>query len=190
MNRSDKMPPALRPPQFSLRTLLLLVTGFAILSALVNVLPPLMLAGLVVLLLSIFAHVAGNAIGTRLREIGGRPTELRVGGPEEARPLAVSSVPRCAPQTELSRRQSLGWPVLVVTAAGALAAAVGGGIWTAWLTGAAISALAILTGSIACGALGGFAAFLGFSFVQVGFGALRQAMSPQPASAEDAPANP
>jgi hypothetical protein len=181
----SELPPALRPPQFSLRTLLLLVTACAILFALVNVLPPMAIAGLAFLLLSIFAHVAGNAIGTRLREIGGRPKDLRLGGPDE--PLAVGEVdrPRGAPPTELSRRQSLGWPVVAVTSAGILAGAIGGGVWTAWLAGSRITALGISVGCVACAVLGGFAAFLAFSFAQVGLGALRQAMAGSAASMED-----
>lgn len=187
MKPASEMPPALRPPQFSLRTLLLLVTAFAILFALVNVLPPMVIAGLVFLLLSIFAHVAGNAIGTRLREIGSRPGERRLGGTEEALAVGENRTPRCAPRTELSRRKSLGWPILVVTSTGALAGAIGGAIWTAWLTGNHITALAVSIGGIACGVLGGFAAFLAFSFAQVGLGALRQAMAGSAASsAEDA----
>jgi hypothetical protein len=182
-----EMPPALKPPQFSLRTLLLLVTAFAVLFALVNVLPPMILAGLVFLLLSIFAHVAGNVIGTRLRDIGGRPGERRLNGPDEALSIGGAGTPRCAPPTELSRRQSLGWPILVVTSAGAICGAIGGGFWTAWLTGNHITALALSIGSIACCVLGGFAAFLAFSFAQVGLGALRQAMAgAAPSSAEDA----
>ncbi len=179
-------PPALKPPQFSLRTLLLLMTAFAVLFALVNVLPPMIIVGLVFLVLSIFAHVAGNAIGTRLRDLGGRPTELRLENPNEPGAAQTAS-PRCAPRTELSRRQPLGWPILVATSAGAVAAAVGGGIWTAALTGNQVTALAVSIGGIACGVLGGFASFLAFSFAQVGWGALRQAMS---AGSAEAPRQP
>jgi hypothetical protein len=183
---APEIPPALKPPQFSLRTLLLLVTGCAVLFALVNVVPPMIIAGLVFLLLSVIAHVAGNVIGTRLREIGGRREERRLGFPDKTHVDGEMGMPRYAPRTELSRRQSLGWPILAVTSAGALAGAVGGGLWTAWLTGNHITALVIGIGSAACSVLGGFAAFLAFSFAQVGLGALRQAMGGSAASsAED-----
>ena len=64
---------ALRPPQFTLRTLIGLITLLAALFSLVNVVHPVVMAGLVLLALLIAAHVAGNVIGTRLREIGDRP---------------------------------------------------------------------------------------------------------------------
>ena len=174
---ANELPPALKPPQFSLRTLLLLVTGCAILFALVNVLPPLVIAALVFLLLSVFGHVAGNAIGTRLRELGGRPAKQRAGSQNDAQEVGEIGPPRCAPRTELSRRQPLGWTAAIVTTAGAVAGAIGGGIWAAWLVANHLSIFAVLTGVLACGALGGFASFLACSFAQVGFSALRQSMA-------------
>ncbi len=175
MKPTSILPPGLKPPQFSLRTLLLLVTLCAIVSALVNVLPPMAIAGLVFLLISIFAHVAGNAIGTRLRDLGGR-REQRFSAGNESAASGQGGRPRCAPPTQLSQRQSLGWPVLVVTGAGCLAGGAGGGAWTAFSL-PHVAALAIVIGVVAFAALGGFAAFLAFSFAQVGLGALRQAQA-------------
>ncbi|MCI0357192.1 MAG: hypothetical protein L0211_01745, partial [Planctomycetaceae bacterium] len=65
--------PRLRPPQFGLRTLLFVVTVCAVLAALSKWVTPLVFLCLVFLALTIIAHVAGNAIGTRLREIGSHP---------------------------------------------------------------------------------------------------------------------
>jgi hypothetical protein len=167
--------PGLRPPQFSLRTLLLAVTLLAIIFALFNVLPPLVMAGLIFLLITIFAHVAGNAIGTQLRESSSRYAaeqarrHIHVAGNQEPTPVA-------APQTQLSRRQSLGWPVLAATGAGIVAGGSGGGLWTAYASGPQVAALNIIVGAIAFAVLGGLAAFLTFSFAQVGIGALRQAL--------------
>ena len=177
------MPPALRPPQFSLRTLLLLVTAFAVLFGLANFLPPLMIAGLAFLLISIVAHVAGNAIGTRLREIGSQPSNRSSSDRNHAQ--AGGGAPRCAPRTELSRRRPLGWPVALVTVAGGIAAAVGGGIWTALLVRNSAAPLAICLAVAACGILGGLGSFLAFSFAQVGLGALRQSLTSGSHPADD-----
>src|SRR5688572_726592 len=104
------LPPRLRPPQFGLRTLLLLVTACAVIFAAGQWLPPLWVAALVLLALSIFAHVAGNAIGTRLREIGNRKDNRAF----DLQPQA-SREPRFAPVTRLGQRQRLGWPIVIAT---------------------------------------------------------------------------
>src|SRR5436190_13783174 len=64
---------SLRPPQFGLRTLLLLVAACGVLLALRQWLDPIAVAAIAFLALCVFCHVAGNAIGTRLREIGDQP---------------------------------------------------------------------------------------------------------------------
>lgn len=186
MPSSSDLRPALKPPQFSLRSLLLLVTLCAIVFSLVNVLPPLVLAGLVFLILSIFAHVAGNAIGTRLRENGSQHRVADDASQGETRGSATPEIPRYAPQTKLSQRQSLGWPAFAATGAGLFLGGGGGGIWTASGAAGDAAEFSILVAVVAFAVLGGFAAFLAFSFAQVGLGALRQALSGSRASADDA----
>ena len=120
---------ALRPPQFTLRTLIGLITLLAALFSLVNVVHPVVMAGLVLLALLIAAHVAGNVIGTRLREIGDRPV-TKEGREVPPRPfdrnIEQSSF---APPSDLARRISLGLPILIVTTAGVLTGGIGGGLW-------------------------------------------------------------
>ena len=166
--------PGLKPPQFSLRTLLLIVTLSAIFCAVSNFLPPLMTAGLIFLAICVAAHIAGNALGTRLRENGNRAIDA-VGQPLALPQHSSRSAPN-APPTALCQRRSLGWPVLAATLCGILACGTGGGLWTA-LNGAAPAISAIIIAVVSFGVLGGFSAFLAFSFVQVGLGALGQAMS-------------
>src|SRR6185369_6602570 len=64
---------ALRPPQFGLRTLLALVAAIGILLSLRQWISPMAIAAIAFLAVSVFCHVAGNAIGTRLRQIGDLP---------------------------------------------------------------------------------------------------------------------
>jgi hypothetical protein len=167
----------LRPPQFTLRTLICLITLLAVLFSLVNVVHPLMMAGLVLLTLLIAAHVAGNAIGTRLREIGDRPV-TKEGQPVPPRRFNPQ-VDRAsfAPATDLARKISLGLPILIVTAAGILAGGIAGGLW-GYLAAGSGGWLNIAIGAVAFGFLGGFGSFAAFSFAQVLLGAWWQASRP------------
>ena len=176
-----KIPPpkaVLPPPQFGLRTLLLVVTACALLAALSQWVSPIVLACVVFLVLSILAHIAGNAIGTRLREFGSRPTaedaELSP-GLARARPRADDF----APPTRLSERQGLGWPILIAASAGTLLGAIGGVVWTLVTSRGPVGLLNVGVGAIAFAVLGGIIAFVAFGFIQVGLGALRQASAEQ-----------
>ncbi len=55
-------------PQFRLRTLFLVVTYLAVVFALMGVIGPIASTALLLLLAMIALHVAGNALGTRLRD--------------------------------------------------------------------------------------------------------------------------
>ena len=174
---------ALRPPQFTLRTLILLMTLLAVLFALVNVVHPLVLAGLILLALLIAAHITGNALGTRLREIGSRPVD------EEGRDLPPQafrgdvSQDEFAPPTKLAQRLPLGLPVFIVTVVGTVLGGVGGGLWGT-LAGGASPWFHIAIGAIAFSVLGCLGSFALFSFCQVLLGAYWQAM--QQAAKEEA----
>ena len=173
---------ALRPPQFTLRTLIGIITLLAALFSLVNVVHPVVMAGLVLLALLIAAHVAGNVIGTRLREIGDRPV-TKEGREVPPRPFDRSvDQSSFAPPSELARRISLGLPILIVTTAGVLTGGIGGGLW-GYLSAGSDGWLNIVVGCVAFGFLGGFGSFAAFSFTQVMLGAIRQARrSPTPLS--------
>ena len=134
--------------------------------------------GLALLVMSIFCHVAGNAIGTRLREIGDRPN------PEQ---LAEATVayrnPRpddFAPVTQLGQRRSLGWTIIVAISVGVTSGAIGGGLWTFVAGRGHAGPLNIAVGMIAFAILGGMAAFATVGFAQVLAGAVWQALKTPP----------
>src|SRR5881409_2789760 len=113
----------LRPPQFGLRTLLALVAACGGLLALRQWLDPIAIAAIAFLALSVFCHVAGNCVGTRLREIGDNPDRPR----EDLAAARVTPRPdEFAPVTHLGRRHSPGWTVVVASSIGIASGAVGG----------------------------------------------------------------
>ena len=147
------------------------MTACAVIFAAGQWLPPLGVAALVLLALSIFAHVAGNAIGTRLREIGNRKDNRAF----DLQPQA-SREPRFAPVTRLGQRQRLGWPIVIATFSGIIAGGVGGGLWTLLTARHHVPMAAVGLGVVAFAALGGILAFATFGFMQVLLGAIWQAM--------------
>lgn len=169
---------SLKPPQFGLRTLLWLVAACALLLALRPWLSPLAIVALAFLGASMFCHVAGNALGTRLRQIGDQP-EL------PPAPLAIRRTPLArdfAPVTRLGERRSLGWAIVVATSVGLTSGAVGGGLWTFVVSHGQAGALNIAVGVVAFSVLGGLASFAVVAFLQVLLGAIWQAL----ATAKDA----
>jgi hypothetical protein len=167
---------SLRPPQFGLRSMLIAVTACGVLFALLRWLDPIAVAGIAFLAVSVFFHVAGNAIGTRLREIGDEP------GPAEGEQTRIGI--RCprpqdfAPATQLGQRRSLGWTIIVAISVGVASGAVGGGLWTFLASRGHAALLSIAVGVLAFAILGGIAAFAVVAFVQVLSGAIWQALSP------------
>lgn len=184
-NQSLSARRSLRPPQFGLRTLLALVTACGILLALREWLDLRVIVVLVFLALCVFGHVVGNAIGTRLRQIGDSPDAMP---PEESRPTRLPPKPQdFAPATHLSRRQSLGWAIIIASSVGATSGAIGGGLWTFLVAHGQAGPLEIVIGVIAFSVLGGLAAFAVFGFAQVLLGAIWQALN-TPANANHAEA--
>ena len=173
MPTSDHPRRALPPPQFGLRTLLGIVTACAVLAALSQWVTPVTIACAVFLILTVIAHIAGNVIGTRLRDLGSYPRSAddATGLPHD-RPKADDF----APATHLGRRQRLGWPIVIATLGGIVTGALGGVLWTLLASQGPVGPLNIGVGGLAFAILGGIMAFAAFGFVQVGLTALRQAM--------------
>jgi hypothetical protein len=167
--------PKLRPPQFGLRTLMLVMTLLAVMLAMLRLewLSPVGVALLTFLAVSIFAHMAGNCLGTRLRELSPLPAEADA---ERQTAFIIPSKNHFAPATKLSRRDRLGWLVLVATSIGATSGAVGGGLWTFLAARGHVGILPIAVGVLAFAVLGGLAAFAIFGFGQVLCGAIWQAL--------------
>jgi membrane protein implicated in regulation of membrane protease activity len=177
---SDERHPGLTPPRFGLGTLMLWVAVMCVLFASFAFLGPSGGIALGLLVFAVLAHVAGNAIGTRLRQARQNATRQNaapadVSGAGGAARQRRPEIHDFAPVTRLRSRDSLGKPIIFVTAAGALVAAGLGGAGLAAFLGERATLANVSLGVLACGVLGGIWTFAGFSFLQVAVGALWQA---------------
>lgn len=167
--------PGLPPPQFRLSTMMLAVTMLCLLFATFAAIGS--HGGLILILfvLAVLAHVAGNALGMRLRENGDTPladdglTPARMAG-RRRRPTKGDF----APVTPLSHRRALGLIILILTCLGIVAGAALGGSWVARIGGEP-TLVSVGFAILFCGAMGGFATFLMSSFLKVTIGAFLQA---------------
>ena len=171
----------LKPPQFSLRSLLIGTTVVAVLLALMTVVGTLWSLAILFLVLLMAAHVVGNSLGTRLRDGGtGRSARLTVWAPERhAARTSRSAVPS---PTRLRQRSRLHWINLVLTLGGVAAGGYFGGASLAATYPEATTAAHALA-YVSSGVLGGFAVFAVSSFLSV----VRQALSEAHAGSDRRP---
>jgi len=158
----------MKPLRFSLTTLLVITGGLCALLATSRLIPPLGTWTLALFLFAVAAHVAGNAIGTKLRDRGSRSD-----GPGAARDhyqgqyddqLTANDF---APATELRHKSSLSRKILWVTLTTAIVGSLGGAVWLSWANRASLTMPGLLFGAAAFGVIGGLAGFLGSSFLLV-----------------------
>ena len=128
-----------------------------------------------VLLASVAMHVAGNAIGTRLREATDRDLIRHADLPTSQLPLPLQS------PTHLERRSNLGRLVPVSASIGAACGAAAGTL--SLLMFAACSPAGALLGGVSSAVMGGLLGFLGASFVEIVRTSLREALAAERAAA-------
>lgn len=122
----------------------------------------------VVVAATVAAHVAGNAIGTRLRDAADRDPR-RFG----TRPQATI-MPAPAEPSRLERRTSLGSLVPISATIGACCGGVVGAV--ALLALAASSLAGAMLGGMSSAVIGGIVGFLGASFVEIVRTSVREAI--------------
>jgi len=155
LSPDDDTRPALRPPQFRLRTLLLSTAGFCIFFALIGWMSPMAVAAAILFLLCVFAHLAGASLGTQLRENGGG---------WKAKETTPVDPARFAPASRLSRSSPPGLWIIISTIVGAVLGGGAGGVLLAWLYWDHLIWSAALFGFLSTGVIGGVAAFSASSF--------------------------
>jgi hypothetical protein len=162
----------LQPPQFRLRTLMIVTAACCGLFALFSVVSALLSAFIVLFLLLIAAHVIGNALGTRLRD--GAPTApIGAFDAPTARQLEgqIACPQRLRETTRIERR------TFVLTSCGALTGGLLGGIVLSVVNWAHISVAAGILATVSSAVLGGLATFLAACFITTIRSAWREALS-------------
>jgi hypothetical protein len=162
-------------PQFTLRTMFAAVALICVLLALEGLLGPIASAVLVSGLALVGLHVAGNALGTTLRD---QTSEKRPFQHDEQFSEITQTAIRslaAAPPPRLSQRTRLSWLSPIVICLGAII-----GAWLAAdvlveTTNAHIPG--VVVGSISGAVLGGFFGFLGGAFLEMALTAWWQATS-------------
>ncbi|MEX0679437.1 MAG: hypothetical protein WD063_20345 [Pirellulales bacterium] len=159
---------ALKPPQFTLRTLLVVMTALACLFAVMTAVGSAWSLAILLLLALVSAHVLGNAAGTKLRDRSVRRPIVR----SRDAPSRAARTREFASPKRLTEPARLHWITLVMSLGGALAGGYFGGSALAASYPDA-SAAAVVLGVVSSGVLGGFAGFATSSFLWV----MRQALS-------------
>jgi hypothetical protein len=163
---------ALRPPRFSLAAMFVVVAIFAVLFATATYVGLYATLLLVLFALTVLAHVAGNAIGTQLRDSGNRqPRDDTSGWRQKQAPLESYDF---APTSQLHHRTSLGRTIVITTVSGSIAGAVSGGYGLATLMERPTWQV-VAIGVIASAVLSGIWSFAATSFFKTAVSALRQA---------------
>lgn len=164
--------PDLPPPRFSLRGLGIVIALLGAAFALAKLVSPIASAALLLFSLTVFGHVAGNYVGTRLKRQGtGRPQPPPQ--PEED-PLSEDEYAPRMQLGETTHISRLGYGVTGVMAiVGAIAVTIAGSYWSPqeiWKPN--VFALCLASGA----ALGGIGGLTIFHFAWQLFQSWRQAM--------------
>jgi len=164
--------PALRPPQFTLATMFWVMSGCGLLLAAMLAVGPLGAFALLLLVLAIVAHIAGNSLGTQLRQIGDAHDSHDAPARPRRRTVAQHEF---APETQLCRRTSISRTMIAFTIAGAVLLGVMGSAALFWLTWGQVNLPTAIVAVASSCVLGGFVGFMCSSFAQVAGGAWWQA---------------
>ncbi len=124
---------------------------------------PVVSATLALFALVIFAHVAGNSLGTRLRDASDATRRRR----DSSRTTMRAEPHHFAPATQLSRSSRFGWAMIILTALGAIAGAVGGGLLLAKFNQDEATFANMTLAVVSSGVLGGVWGFALVGFARV-----------------------
>ncbi|MEM8678117.1 MAG: hypothetical protein AAGF97_02075 [Planctomycetota bacterium] len=161
----------LKPPQFGVVGLLIFMTLIALVLAIGQTQGPLLASVVALLALAVIAHVAGNAIGTRLRDEGSQPMQAV----QESRPKTAESH-HFAPTTQLSQKKRIGLPTLLISALFALTGAAAGGALLAHFNWNRLTVANLTLSVVSCGVLAGLWGFWLCSFAKVALHAWQEAL--------------
>lgn len=149
------------PLQFRLATLLKIVAVLCFLLGTLKTFGPLSAVAALLLMLTLLAHVAGNAMGTRLRREGNRTAQ------QSSDRVAIDMSKHMGVGTPLGKRASLGLGMILTTILGVVSGAILGGALLAWTHSHQLTFFSLSLGVFASGVIGGLSGFLAGSFLSV-----------------------
>jgi hypothetical protein len=162
-------------PQFTLRTLFLAITCLGVAFALLETIGMAASCALLVGGSLIGLHVAGNVLGTTLRDNAPIAPEQKPDAPlNHISPETFNQLDRRS-VSSLYRRARLGPSIYLATAAGAIAGGIVGDLFL--MNFAHTSIRGLILGAASSGVLGGFFGFLYGCFLRAWLGAWWQASS-------------
>lgn len=171
----DDRRPVLQPPRFGLLALLVAIAVMGGLLAIVHYFGAYGASIAILFALCVAAHVLGNAMGTRLRDLGDRPVSADGAPISKASNYGKPAASDFAPLTRLRERHSLGKPVFIITVAGAILGGLLGYAAVCWLADARTGWHVFGFGTVAFAVLGAIWTFAAVSFVKVIFGEMLHA---------------
>jgi hypothetical protein len=153
----------LKVPQFHLRTLLAVIAILAVLFSVMGTIGPMASAGLLLILTVVGLHVAGNALGTSLRDgAPQRVADCPANDRPEHRPASVHAG---LPVSRLHEHTPPGWIIRATTLIGAgIGAWLGIIVFAEWTDG---TGAGLVVGAVSLAVLGGFFGFLLGSFLKM-----------------------
>ena len=165
----------LGPPRFRLSTLFGVMTGISLVLATYTGFGGFAASMVGLLILAIFAHVAGNWLGTQLRELGDQSRGAGQGRLSPHRHERVVQSHEFAAATQLGDQQPISWWVKLTVMVGAIGGGLMGGALLIFWNAEKLNFLGLLFGSIAFAVLGAIWSFALGAFIHVGWNAWRQA---------------
>ncbi|HEX5445169.1 MAG TPA: hypothetical protein VFW87_15125 [Pirellulales bacterium] len=167
---ADDLPGLPRPFQYRLRTMFAAVAILSMLFAVMDAVGMVWSVVLVWFLLLAVAHVTANAWGSKTSE---RAVAARTDDTQQTPPSLES--PRVVPwgdvpwgdAARLRQTTRLGWPMIVLTVAGALAGGALASTALMLLSHPRVGYAGVVVGTLSAATVSGFLAFLTSSFVEV-----------------------
>jgi hypothetical protein len=167
---------ALPPPQFGLRAMFIAITLLSGLFALSLVIGPTWSGMLAFIVLFALAHVVGNALGTRLRNVRSSHGVPRFD--QGLNDRTHSQIAAIAPARQLQENTSLRRPWLIAAVVTAAVFGTVGGIAIATIVGKSLTIPGLALGIGSAAVVGGLFGFIVCSFWSVARMALREALEP------------
>lgn len=165
--------------QFRLRSMLIFVAAVSALIPLCQFVLQLLgaawLAVFIWFLILVVAHVTANFWGTRVAPSAGRVSHV-YDESGESRSAGRSLVAPPVGAVRLSESARPGWPMFVVTGAGAVIGGLIGGVTLALLSFERAGYTGIIVGTISASLVGGFLGFLTSTFAEIALRAWKEAL--------------